>query len=121
MELFLKVAKLVAKYDCHHEIFWHESLKVFALVNDVFYWGTADAEEITEENFPVLETAFADIIAASKNHEGPFLFGAEAIMLFACRIRNLRPQNAVLKMLTAHILELFNACGPERPVGLGNP
>lgn len=120
-EVFLKVAKLVAQYDCHDEIFWNSSLQVFVNVNDIFYWGTADLEEITEENFPALEKAFEDIIAAAKNPRAGALYSNDAINLFASRLRGMRPQNAVYQAIHPDFFELFNACGPDRFAGLGNP
>jgi hypothetical protein len=87
-------------------------LNLYANVSDVFAWGCADAEEINPERLPVLEQAFADLKAI-----GDEMCTAE---LYVARIRRQRPQGAAYPEV-AKTQALFDACGPERPVGLGNP
>lgn len=85
--------------------------------SDTFWWGTADCEEVTPENVGLLEQTFADLRVA----DGP---GATVHIgdLFAARIRKMRPQGACYaKRYAPKLWPLFDACGPERKVGLGNP
>jgi hypothetical protein len=44
-----------------------------------------------------------------------------AELLFACRSRNSRPQGAIYKRISKALVPLFDACGPERMTGFGNP
>ncbi|MBT0771748.1 hypothetical protein KIH74_22600 [Kineosporia sp. J2-2] len=99
-------------------VFWHHregSLKLYFLCNDVFAWGCADAEEITEANLRLLAQARADLVASGDkyaDHLGD---------LYAARVRKLRPQGACYPYYPESIWKLFDACGPEREVGMGNP
>ncbi|UDL15984.1 hypothetical protein QEH42_gp234 [Microbacterium phage Pumpernickel] len=42
-------------------------------------------------------------------------------LLFAAKSRKMRPQGAYYKSIPENIWHLFDACGPEREVGMGNP
>lgn len=83
-----------------------------ANVSDVFYWGTADAEDITEENLPLLEQALNDAVAAGVAYATPDLFAA--------RQRNLRPQGAATKHMRPEERALYESL-PERTTDLFNP
>lgn len=110
-----RVLDVFAKAHIHSELLWHvERHRVVfsADVSDVFAWGGADAEEITPSNLPVLEQAYADLKAVCAEEH--------AADLFAARVRRMRPQGAAYPTaLPAQ--RLFDACGPQRPPGLGNP
>jgi hypothetical protein len=82
--------------------------KVFVICNDVFYWGTADLEEVTPENFHILEQSLKD----------DEFYGD---ILFCARVRKMRPQGAFYKSLDDNQKKLFNECGPEREIDLTNP
>lgn len=45
----------------------------------------------------------------------------QASSLFACRSRKMRPQGACYPDDHPELWPLFDACGPEREVGMGNP
>jgi len=106
--------------DSYGDLFWRVDdgrLKLYANVSDVFFWGGADVEEITPETLSLLEQAYTDLKAV----------GAEeyTATLYAARIRKMRPQGAYYPS-DAHeswrrVYALFDACGPERATGLGNP
>lgn len=81
-------------------------------VSDVFAWGGGDAEEITPERLPVLEQAWRDCRAVDADEW--------IVELYAARVRGMRPQGAAYPKEPG-IAALFDACGPERPIGLGNP
>lgn len=83
--------------------------------NDVFAWGCADAETITPDNLPQLRKALADVAAVAETWAGD-----EAAYLFVARIRQHRPQGACYPE-DRKLWPLFDACGPERELGLGNP
>ena len=87
--------------------------------NDLFYWGCSDAEELTEENFPVLVQAIADVQAACPDMDRYRVFG-QAQTLFACRVRQERPQGCCYPK-DRRLWPLIDACGPERETGIGNP
>ena len=99
-------------------LMWREkpdgTFEFSANVSDVFYWGTADAEDITPENLEVLEEAKADIMAIDSWQM------SELAALFAARVRNLRPQGAMSKYYEPEILPLFEAL-PERERDIFNP
>ncbi|MEU8968107.1 hypothetical protein AB0D11_02330 [Streptomyces monashensis] len=101
-------------------LFWRVDdgkLSLYANVSDVFAWGGADAEPITPDTLPALEKAFTDLKAIDAD-----LYTAE---LYAARQRGERPQGAAYPddkhQAWRQISALFDACGPERPLGLGNP
>lgn len=100
----------------HSDLLWHirdGRVHFSANVSDVFAWGGGDAEEITADTLPVLEQAFADLEPVDGDG-----YLAE---LYAARIRHMRPQSAAYPDFSSAVQELFNACGPERSLGLGNP
>jgi len=82
--------------------------------NDLFDWGSADSEQITPENLPILERSIADATASCE------VGRAYASTLFCCRVRGMRPQGACYPKEKA-LWPLLDACGPERKVGFGNP
>lgn len=85
--------------------------------SDFFWWGTADCEVISPDEIEPLEQAFADVTAASTNGQMDAYWGS---VLYVARKRGLRPQGAAYPTIPA-LAALFDACGPERTVGLGNP
>lgn len=103
--------------DC---IFWrvdseYAPITFFAECNDVFDWGTSDCERITEWNIEILEQSIKDCKEAKI--EGMY----HAPILFCARVRKKRPQNRFYKNLCKELIDLYNACGPERKVSLFNP
>ncbi len=77
--------------------------------NDTFAWGCADGEELTKDNIEIFYQSIED--AGEK--DGPDLFCA--------RVREMRPQGACYGYYDEKNWPLFNACGPERETGFGNP
>jgi hypothetical protein len=111
-----RVLRIFYLADVREDLLWSvtEENKISLSVNvsDIFAWGAADAEEITPETLSVLEKAFADASGAGLAYV--------TAPLYAARIRGMRPQGAAYPATLAGQV-LFNACGPERPIGLGNP
>lgn len=107
--------------DAYDDLLWRVDdgqIHLSANVSDVFAWGAADAEEITPERLPDLERTYADLKAIDSQDY--------TAALYAARIRHMRPQGAAYpgRKLNDHwreVVALFDACGPRREVGLGNP
>jgi hypothetical protein len=103
-----RLLKLTYDYDDHWNTWWNVrdgQVRWFTNVNDVFYWGTADAERITAEDLDDLEQAYKDAEAVGSYRGG---------MLWACRKRGMRPQTPYFKYFSLDERDLFLACGPER-------
>jgi hypothetical protein len=105
----MKVMAFMAEHDLYEEIWWHQDLSFFVGCNDWFYWATADAVDLLEEDFPVLEKAVADMGA---------IYGC---LLYCARQRGTRPQGAAYKHLSEEQAALFDAAGPPRSDDLHNP
>lgn len=103
-EYILRVLRCVNPYECDDILWVVDGDKVNFQVNcnDAFWWATADCEDVTPENIGELERAYADV--GGVRH---------AQMLFAARVRQMRPQNAAYPK-DKSLWPLFDACGPER-------
>jgi hypothetical protein len=116
IEIFMKVAKIVAKYDIHETIFWHEDLVVFASCNNTFYLGTSDYEKIeTEDDVNLFEKSIIDCWSWSLRNTSRY-----GPKLYAARKRGLRPQGAEYPNHPS-LVALFDMCGPKRELSLDNP
>jgi hypothetical protein len=114
----MRVLDIFADIDAHSELFWRaegDEMRFFVICNDVFAWALADAEPLTPENIHVLEGALADLRAIREGAED------EAPLLFCARSKGLRPQGAMYAHIAPDCWALFDACGPPRAVGFGNP
>jgi hypothetical protein len=111
-----QVLDLFAKADVHGDLLWHidkaGAIRFSANVSDVFWWGCADAEDITPDRLPALQQAYDDLKTINAEHH--------LANLYAARARSMRPQGAAYPDEAA-AQALFDACGPERAVELGNP
>lgn len=110
--LVMRILSATAFDNCN-DIFWrvdgeYSPLTIFVNCNDLFWWATAELEAVTVDNIDIFERAYRD----SLHHGG---------MLFCCRVRGMRPQGAYYKYLDNVDHPLFDACGPERKPGYGNP
>ena len=81
------------------------NMRLYALCNDLFYWATADAEEITPADMPLLEESLTDLENCRDSWAIAYL--AE---LFAARKRKLRPQKPFYKDMPDDVAALFDAC-----------
>jgi hypothetical protein len=109
------VLALFAKADVQGLLWFYgegDGVCLAADVSDVFAWGGADCEPITPDRLPLLQQAYDDLAA----------FQAWECMpeLYAARIRGMRPQGAAYPT-SRNAQALFDACGPVRETGLGNP
>ena len=115
MAFFTRVMLIFYMADVREDLIWHVTdgrVHLAVNVSDIFAWGGADSEGITPATLPVLEKAWEDTRAIGQE----FLLAP----LYAARMRGMRPQGAAYPETVA-AQGLFNACGPEREVGLGNP
>jgi hypothetical protein len=114
------IKRVLAAFDAwgKEDVLWRvneDGVRFFALVNDVFWWGSADGEDIRPEDLELLERSKADLVAIE---------GQEPTCLpelYAARKRGLRPQGAWYAGVDPEVYALFDACGPARAVGLSNP
>ena len=86
--------------------------------SDVFYWGTADVEDITPEDLGLLDECLTDLMAV----DAPYLLPE----LFCARRRGMRPQTPFGRKYDRHtqqypedtmspkVRALFDAAGPVR-------
>jgi hypothetical protein len=107
-------------FDNTEDIWWrtdgeYAPVTFFVLCNDLFHWGTADLEKITPASLPALKQAFVDAGEAAEHGT------VWAAYLFCARQRGMRPQGAQYKHINEAMWPLFDACGPLRPVEMGNP
>lgn len=118
-ELFLRVLQILAQWDEYDGLFWRfvdGEIKMFVICNDQFSWGAADLERITPDNVEQLATAYQDCHDADPANFGE-VYGQ---LLFCARSRGMRPQGAAYPE-DRRLWPLFDACGPERQKGIGNP
>lgn len=108
-----RLLKITDREDLYDDLFWRfdgvENPGFSIRCNDFFYWACSDLEEIeTGEDLDLLEKSCEDAPG----------FGAE---LYCARRRKQRPQGAYYKYLEERHHALFDACGPHREDGPGNP
>jgi len=101
-----------------------EELNISANCSDTFAWGSADCEPITEDSMPLVIQTARDLFEvlhpiADKVTDRQWL--SCWADLYAARVRSLRPQGAAYKRYPKEVWHLFDAAGPERETGLGNP
>lgn len=100
--------------DFENGVFWRvdikpgadRDMKLFAECSDLFFWATADAEEITVDDIPLLARTLLDLKLLDAEYELGHLFAA--------RKRKLRPQKPCYKDMEAGIVALYDACCTEQ-------
>lgn len=103
IKFMTKLLVLVSEYDVRESLYWDEDLNFYIICNDIFWWATSDAEDITEETLPILEQALED--AGDTGYDGPYLYCA--------RQRKMRPQGAAYKYIDESNYVYFDEF-PER-------
>lgn len=119
-QFMLQVMEFFSEHDIIGILYWrcdgeYAPIKFFTNTNDLFCWGTADAEYVNPENFDELKKAVDECLAID-----PVLGAIVGCELFACRMNKMRPQGAAYPE-NKNLWPLFDACGPEREISLGNP
>lgn len=100
---------LVATHDVQDSLMWNSSLQFAIACSDAFCWACADAENIeTDADIDDLAAAILDA-----GDDGP--------LLYCARRREMRPQGAMYDHIDKKNWPLFDACGPVREAGFGNP
>lgn len=84
---------------------YSREITLFAECNDLFYWATADAEEITKDDIPLLRRTLKDL----KRLDATEVLGH----LFAARKRKLRPQRPCYRGMGPALAALYDACCTE--------
>lgn len=133
IDFILKVLAFFSEeHDSTDSVWWRvdeDGVRFLINCNDLFYWASADCEEITPDNFTVLATAISDCQKALRASADPKIsddiyvkvYGFHnGLILFCARVRNERLQGAAYPK-EKELWPLFDACGPARPIGIGNP
>lgn len=124
----LAVLRYAGFYGIGERIWWrtdsdYAPVTFFVNCNDLFDWGCSDCEILTPDRLPLLGRALTDCAKALGHGDDAEKRGWPwGIDLFVARLRGERPQGAAYppKELSA-LWPLFDACGPERSKGHGNP
>lgn len=115
----IRAALTATGFEYTYSLWWRTydgSLSLYVKCSDFFHWGSADLEEVTDENVQALVETIAEceaILGRYRAHDAP--------LLWCARQRGMRPQGAYYKHLPEALWPLFDAAGPERGVGLMNP
>lgn len=88
-----------------------DEIQALVNVNDVFYWGCSDAEQVEAEDVPAFQQAIDDV-----GND----YGWEKD-LYAARKRGMRPQGAIINAAPAYVRKLLMEAGPVREVDFANP
>lgn len=98
------------------ELYWdvdgEGEITFWVICNDAFWWACADGEDVTPDNIHLMVEAKEEL-GDEFEHAAP--------LLFVCKVREMRPQGAVYDHIDKEVWHLFDACGPKREVGMGNP
>jgi len=108
----MKVLRFLVERDMAVDKFYFDAdggIVIAENCNDLFYWGCADAEEITPEDLPSIEQAIKDCEAIKPS------YSAYAGTIWACRKRGMRPQYPCYPSYPKSLWPLLDAAGPERP------
>jgi hypothetical protein len=113
-----RVLKVFGDAHAHEDLLWtvDDYGRVYFTVNvsDDFEWGCADGENIPPRNLHILERAYADLKALETGSGvRPTSRTTYLAMLYAARVRGVRPQRAAYPDLP-DLGALLDACGPER-------
>lgn len=105
--------------------YFADSATFGVLVNDVFWWGTGDVEEVPPTALNELVDAFAVVVDWSRGASATELREVDVIAvadaLYAARRRGLRPQGAYYSFVPRALRPTFDACGAPRDVDVTNP
>lgn len=104
-----QIFKFISEWDLFGEVSWNQEFEFVVLCNDLFWWGTADVEPLTEESMDLMKKSMED---------GGIAYGH---LLYCARKRKMRPQGAYYAHIDKELHHLFDECGPKREINLGNP
>lgn len=116
----IRAALVATGFEYTDALWWRtyddDVLRLYVLCSDLFHWGTADMEEITDANVQSLADTIAECEAILGRYRAD-----DAPLLWCARQRGMRPQGAYYKHLDEALWPLFDAAGPERETGPTNP
>ena len=106
--------EIISENDCFDSVNWNEDIEFYVNCNDLFWWGSADAEDLNNiSDIELFEKSLRD----TDSIIGPDLYCA--------RRRKMRPQDPyyteVLCKENYKYQNLFNLCGPKRENDIFNP
>lgn len=110
-----RVLSLIRRYEIDLEG-WYvgHGPALMVTCSDQFFWGSADCEVVTSDNLSALEATLEEL----QNEDGDEEY---APLLWVARQRHMRLQGAAYTYIPERLWPLFDAAGPERETGLGNP
>ena len=113
LEDVLELLRIYEEADVNDDLLWRVAdgaVSFAVLCSDTFCWGTADAEDVTSDDLPLLRQCLDDL----RPFDEEYLTSA----LFAARKRGMRPMRLWLGnnhvVFTDGARSLFLAAGPER-------
>lgn len=116
----IRAALVATGFEYTDALWWRTdddgSLRLYVVCNDFFHWGSADLEEITDDNVAALVETIAECEAIVGRYNAD-----DAPLLWCARQRGMRPQGAYYKHLDAPLHHLFDAAGPARETDFFNP
>lgn len=105
--------------DMQEELYWTQDngkLKPHLMCSDTFYYSCADCEEITPDNFHLLEKA-ANLIQSLPPIKSQDDICVDRFMLdtlFVAYVRKMKPLPQIMKDIKYDALrEAFESCGPD--------
>lgn len=104
IESVLYIMQIIQKHQLFEYVVWDKDLNFYVDCSDVFYWATSEGEPLEMRDVALLEDALKDCHYVRD----------DAIALYACRKRGMRPQKPFYAYIEDGHQDLFNACGPER-------
>ena len=120
-EFLVPLLKLICDEDLYNALIFsydeEGNWEAAFMCNDFFFWGVADATSIPEQGgIRALQMAIDDC-----KEVDPVSGAFEAPLLFCARMRGMRPQGGYYTTIEKAFWSLYDQCGPEREVGVGNP
>ena len=101
MEFVKKLLSYISEHYMCDEVWWDTDLHFFIKIDDNAFNNTNDMEEITEEDFQILEKAVMDSVM-------------DGALLYCARKRKMRPNKLYYRHIVKPNRHLFDECGPER-------
>ena len=93
-----------------------DEIEIHVNCNDVFMWACSEGYPLGDEDLDDLARCYNDVAKRT----GDLKDTNNATMLWACRLLQERPQGAMYPK-DKRLWPLFDAVGPEKEVGRGNP
>jgi len=107
------ILRWFSETECIESLYWNTvpgAILFWVQCNDMFWWGTADAEDVGRADIKDLQEAYQDLQKVDDN------FTCYAPELWVARKRGMRPQTPWWdrERFPQEIKDLFLAAGPPR-------